>query len=175
MYENWVEKHGKTFRYRGFLGASGDSTQPFLNEQSYQLYTMDMRAINFIMSQSTIFDRGEGSRRGFAQILGEGLLAADLDAHKRQRRIMNPSFGALQIRNLLPVFWEKSNQLRDIWLETINNSSEGVEIDVLSWLSRATLDVIGTAGFGYEFNSLQDGDKDELAKAFKEIFESDEE
>ncbi|KAG8743143.1 hypothetical protein FRC10_000360 [Ceratobasidium sp. 414] len=160
MYEKWVERHGKTFRYRGFVG-------------SYQLYTMDMRAVNYIMSQPSIFDRSQAARRGMAKILGEGLLSADLGAHKRQRRIMNPSFGALQIRHLVPIFWEKSNQLRDIWLETINSSPEGVEIDVLSWLGRATLDVIGTAGFGYEFNSLQNGDENELAKAFKSVFDSD--
>ncbi|KAG8718906.1 hypothetical protein FRC09_011929 [Ceratobasidium sp. 395] len=162
MYEKWAEKHGKTFRYRGLIG-------------TYQLYTMDMRAVNFIMSQPSVFDKGEVQRRSVARILGEGLLAADPDAHKRQRRIMNPSFGALQIRNLLPVFWGKSNQLRDIWLDMLGNSPEGAEIDVLAWLNRATLDVIGSAGFGYEFNSLQDGGENELAKAFKEVFESDEE
>ncbi|KAG8703779.1 hypothetical protein FRC08_002633 [Ceratobasidium sp. 394] len=162
VYEEWAEKHGKTFRYRGFMG-------------SYQLYTVDMRAVNYIMSQPSIFDRGEAGRRGMAKILGEGLLSADLDAHRRQRRIMNPSFGAFQIRNLVSIFWEKSNQLRDIWLETINNNPEGAEIDVLTWLGRATLDVIGAAGFGYEFNSLQNGDENELAKAFKSVFETGEE
>ncbi|KAG8794261.1 hypothetical protein FRC12_025174 [Ceratobasidium sp. 428] len=71
MYEKWAEKHGKTFRYRGLIG-------------TYQLYTMDMRAVNFIMSQPSVFDKGEVQRRSVARILGEGLLAADPDAHKRQ-------------------------------------------------------------------------------------------
>lgn len=55
-------------------------------------------------------------------------------------------------------------QLRDIWLRTadthvpINPSastpSKPPRIDVLSHLSRATLDIIGLAGFGYAFGSL---------------------
>ncbi|KAG8723463.1 hypothetical protein FRC09_003220 [Ceratobasidium sp. 395] len=157
MYEEWVEKHGKTFRFRGFVG-------------SYQLYTMDMRAVQHMMTQPSIFDRPEATRRGMKLMFGEGLLSVDPAAHKRQRRIMNPSFGALQIRNLLPVFWEKSNQLRDIWVDMLNNNPEGREVDVLAWLNRATLDVIGSAGFGYEFNSLQNEDEDEFAKAFKAMF-----
>ncbi|KAG8707550.1 hypothetical protein FRC08_000429 [Ceratobasidium sp. 394] len=45
-------------------------------------------------------------------------------------------------------------------------------IDVLPWLSRATLDIIGAAGFDYHFNSLDGEDEDELAKAFSKIFEA---
>ena len=48
-------------------------------------------------------------------------------------------------------------------------------IDVLPWLTRATLDVMGQAGFGYHFNSLETAaerreDESELAHAFGIIF-----
>ncbi|KAG9120094.1 hypothetical protein FRC07_004565 [Ceratobasidium sp. 392] len=162
LVEEWVEKYGKTLQFKGFFGA-------------YHLVTLDLRAVNFVMSQPTIFPKSERNRKNLARVLGNGLLSADVDTHKRQRRIMNPSFGQPQIRALVPVFCEKANQLRDIWLDSISNNPEGVTIDVLQGLSRATLDIIGTTGFGYEFNSLQDGDEDELAKAFAKIFDSDEE
>jgi hypothetical protein len=42
-------------------------------------------------------------------------------------------------------------------------------IDVLNWLGRATLDVIGLAGFGYTFDSLEDN-QNILATAFAEVF-----
>ncbi|KAF8595823.1 cytochrome P450, partial [Ceratobasidium sp. AG-I] len=163
LFDGWIEKHGRTLRYRGFFG-------------SYQLFTTDARAIRFILSHPTAFPKSEAARRAFATLLGDGLVAAAPEAHKRQRRIMNPAFGSPQIRDLVPVFWEKSNQvfcqLRDIWLELLDtNQSEGTTIDVLPWLTRATLDVIGSAGFGYEFNSLKDGDEDLLAKAFQKVFD----
>lgn len=45
----------------------------------------------------------------------------------------------------------------------------GVRVDILNWLGRATLDVIGLAGFGYSFNALVD-DENILATAFAEVF-----
>ncbi|QRV84538.1 cytochrome P450 family protein [Ceratobasidium sp. AG-Ba] len=69
-------------------------------------------------------------------------------------------------------FWERSNKLRDIWLDDIKSASEGsTVINVLPWLSRATLDIIGVAGFDYHFNSLED-EKDELSTAFMKVFEA---
>ncbi|CAE6529926.1 unnamed protein product [Rhizoctonia solani] len=86
---------------------------------------------------------------------------------------MNPSFGPIQVRELVPIFWQKSHKLKDIWLNLIKSSPEGqTEIDVLSWLSRATLDIIGVAGFDYHFNALEGNDEDELSKAFNKAFES---
>ncbi|KAI0739010.1 cytochrome P450 [Daedaleopsis nitida] len=48
-------------------------------------------------------------------------------------------------------------------------------LDILPWLARATLDVIGEAGFGYAFNSLEAAaerreSESELARAFGVIF-----
>ncbi|KZT67097.1 cytochrome P450 [Daedalea quercina L-15889] len=65
---------------------------------------------------------------------------------------------------------------------TTGSTSEGssARVDVLAWLARATLDVIGEAGFGYRFSSLASTVKDdekvekenELARAFGVIFSS---
>ncbi|KAI0703590.1 cytochrome P450 [Cytidiella melzeri] len=52
-----------------------------------------------------------------------------------------------------------------------DKDSRGVKVDVLAWLARATLDVIGEAGFGYVFNSLNaSAEPNELASAFGVIF-----
>ncbi|KAG9124666.1 hypothetical protein FRC07_010713 [Ceratobasidium sp. 392] len=56
----------------------------------------------------------------------------------------------------------------------MGTNPDGTTIDVIKWLTYTTLDIIGIAGFGYEFNSLRDGDEDELAKAFNKVFESNE-
>lgn len=51
-----------------------------------------------------------------------------------------------------PLILTATLQLRDIWLTTAEESSNKQEkaiparVDVLSWLGRATLDVIGLAG-----------------------------
>jgi hypothetical protein len=43
---------------------------------------------------------------------------------------------------------------------------------MLSWLNRTTLDIIGLAGFGYEFNSLADSEPTELNRALSTLFTS---
>ncbi|CCO33054.1 Secologanin synthase Short=SLS [Rhizoctonia solani AG-1 IB] len=175
LWETWKEKYGKVMQFKGFCG-------------EYHVCIWDMRAINYVLSHNTTFSKSESARRGLAMILGEGLLAADELTHKRQRRIMNPAFSALHVRNLLPIFAEKSNQLCDIWMDMLHDKPEGETIEVLSWLTRATLDIIGLAGkltwtypvlqlilpkgFGYDFRSLEDKDKNELAKAYAELFNS---
>ena len=70
---------------------------------------------------------------------------------------MNPAFGAAQVRELTDIFIEKSIELRDAWESEVRkqgDDSEPPTIDVLSWLSRMTLDVIGLAGMSLNFSCM---------------------
>ena len=58
---------------------------------------------------------------------------------------------------------------------TSKQTAPSSRIDVLPWLARATLDVIGEAGFGYTFHALEAAaerreNENELARAFGVIF-----
>ncbi|CAE7156988.1 unnamed protein product [Rhizoctonia solani] len=159
IQEQWMETYGSTYSYRGFL-------------LSYRLFTADTRALTYIMTQTDTFPKPDSVRQGLATVVGYGLLSTEGDIHRRQvRGFFSPSFGPAQIRELVPIFWNKSNKLRDIWLEILKESPDGT-INVLSWLSRATLDIIGAAGFDHHFNSLDGDDEDELSAAFKKVFQS---
>jgi hypothetical protein len=48
----------------------------------------------------------------------------------------------------------------------------GYHVEALGWYSKATLDIIGLAGFGYNFNALSKAsdDSDELYSAFRSLF-----
>src|SRR5277367_2882776 len=78
-------------------------------------------------------------------IFGDGLLTAEYDEHKRQRRILTPAFGVTHIRRITPHFWTKANQLVEVWKPLVESQPEE-GIDVLKWMSRVTLDIIGLAG-----------------------------
>ncbi|KAH7337784.1 cytochrome P450 [Rhizoctonia solani] len=156
--EQWKETYGTTYSYRGFLS-------------SYRLFTADTRALIYIMTQTDTFPKPDNIRQFLVDVAGDGLVSAEGDVHRRQRRIMSPSFGPAQVRELVPIFWDRSNKLRDIWLDILKERPEGT-INVLSWLSRATLDIIGAAGFDHHFNSLEGVDEDELSVAFKKVFQS---
>ena len=86
----------------------------------------------------------------------------------------------------------KPLQLRDIWSAEIVKHDGVAPIEGLSWMSRATLDIIGLAGkiilsvhnhidvinakppaFNYQFNALAgDPEKNELMKSFSTIFKA---
>ncbi|KAG9024618.1 hypothetical protein FRB95_011268 [Tulasnella sp. JGI-2019a] len=130
---------------------------------------MDHRAVGHILSRSYDYPKPALMREGLGEALGKGVLVAEGDIHRRQRRIMNPCFGTMQIRNLMPIFYTKAFELRDIWLNEVSGYSGQAEVDVAVWLSRMTLDVIGLAGFNYNFNSLVEGETNELARAFHDL------
>ncbi|KAG6820051.1 hypothetical protein H0H93_006066 [Arthromyces matolae] len=71
------------------------------------------------------------------------------------------------------IFVSKATELRDVWsTEVAKHDGEG-RVDALSWLSRATLDVIGLAGFNYNFDALsKDSEQNELNSAFAIMFKA---
>ncbi|KAJ7436134.1 cytochrome P450 [Mycena galericulata] len=84
----------------------------------------------------------------------------------------NPAFGAPQIRDLPSIFVDTPSQLKDIWAAHAASNGGVARVDVLSWLSKATLDIIGLAGFNYQINALgtpETETQDELAKAFEDL------
>jgi cytochrome P450 len=51
-------------------------------------------------------------RRMLTQLVGSGVIVAEGDAHRMQRKALNPAFGAAQIRELTGVFLDKANEVR---------------------------------------------------------------
>lgn len=107
-------------------------------------------------------------------ILGaEGILFAEGEVHKRQRKQMNPSFSYTNLKSMVPIFWEKTQELVEAW-KTLRATSN--ELEVLQGLSSATLDIIGSAGFGYEFNSIASLNdpsiRNALAEAYSDMFDT---
>ena len=78
-------------------------------------------------------------------VIGGGILTVEHDEHKRQRRIMSPAFGIGHIREIIPQFWFKANELAEQFsVEVEKQRDEGIE--VMQWMERTSLDFIGLAG-----------------------------
>ncbi|KAJ7670063.1 cytochrome P450 [Mycena polygramma] len=160
LEERWVQEYGTTFKLHRFFGQSG-------------LHTTDMKAMHHFISNTHIYQKSEASRFSLGRIVGPGILVVEGDVHKQQRKIMNPAFGAPQVRELTEIFVDKSIELRDIWAAQAANGGGVARVEVLSWLSKATLDIIGLAGFNYNINALgasEGAAQNELAEAFEAVF-----
>ncbi|KZO98273.1 cytochrome P450 [Calocera viscosa TUFC12733] len=156
--KKWTEKYGRTFAFRLFGG-------------TYRLYTTDTRAVAHMLSHTDIYPKSDHLRTVLVATIGEGLLVAEGEVHKRQRRIMNPSFSPGQIREVTPIFFDTAYQLRNVINALLAKAptSGALEVEMYGWVGRAALDIIGQAGFGYRFNALYD-ESNELFRAFHDMF-----
>ncbi|CAJ0629090.1 3639_t:CDS:2 [Entrophospora sp. SA101] len=111
-------------------------------------------------------------------IIGEGILAVDGDVHKKQRKLMSPSFSNHSIRDMIPAFTRVSNTLKYLWKDEIKNGQnvnndigkKSAIIDVGCYMGRVSLDVIGIVGFDSEINSLIESSR--LADSLSTLFDN---
>jgi cytochrome P450 len=66
--------------------------------------TSDPKAIQHIYANSNTFVRQTNNRELIKMIVGPGVTVVIGDAHKRQRRVMQPAFGLSHLKALFPVF-----------------------------------------------------------------------
>jgi cytochrome P450 len=77
------------------------------------------------------------------------------------------------ILDLYPTFWLKTCEVTEkmtalVRTETTEMDKAGVAVDVASWASRVTLDIIGVAGMGHDFNAVED-ENSELSRTYRKI------
>ena len=102
-------------------------------------------AIQHILNNNNIYVKPELDRNILQNILGDGLLTAEGDMHRRQRKVLNPAFTTGYIREIVHIFSEKAEDLVNIVFEQLKSqTAEGIEI--FQFLSRCTFDIIGSAG-----------------------------
>ena len=156
----WHAEHGPIIRY--FFPFGGE-----------RISIADDEAIRLItVKDSYNFVKPEYIQRWMRSILGSGILLVDGADHMRQRKALSPAFSTTAIRELVPVFFSKALQMTNLLTCEAQRYGPAVPIEILEWLNRATLDIIASAGFGYEVNSLQEP-TNSLRQAYSSLFAFD--
>lgn len=144
----------------------------WLFNESRVLVTNPKALAEVLVQRNYEFKKPEGLRSGLGRLLGVGILLAEGDEHKRQRKLLMPAFSFRHIKDLYPIFWNKSKEMTSRISETIKSSPDGSSVvEIREWASRATLDIIGLAGCGKDFDSLTHPEND-LNQTYKSIFSS---
>lgn len=101
QHRAWIEKYGPVIKYRGFMGVN-------------RLYvSADSKALNHILLQHAYsYPKPEVTRKAMARILGKGLVFAEAQQHRRQRRLLMPAFTAARCNAYLPIFQKCTDQVR---------------------------------------------------------------
>ncbi|CAH1763143.1 4023_t:CDS:2 [Entrophospora sp. SA101] len=153
---DWKKKYGGIIVYHGFLN------QPFVLLTDPKYYPQILTSYEFTKAKSM--------SANLKIITGEGILFAEGDQHKRQRKMMNPAFSVTNLKKMVPSIINVANKLNNVLNDLIGDQDEKQITNINSYTSKVTLDVIGLVGFQYEFNSLCS--KNELAAAYEQIFDT---
>ncbi|KAF0509104.1 cytochrome P450 [Gigaspora margarita] len=152
---DWAVKYGGIVCYHGIVNKPIISvTDPQLLQKILVNNTYDFPKPSYMISD-------------LKAILGDGILMAEGDAHKRQRKMMNPAFTFTNIKEMVPTIVRVAHQSKEMWKNQIGDNEEKRMI-ISSFLSKVTLDMIGFVGFKYEFNNITS--ENELSNAYARIF-----
>ncbi|KAI9688043.1 MAG: hypothetical protein M1822_001548 [Bathelium mastoideum] len=145
-----------------------------------RLLLTDPKALAEVLVTKTYdYEKPSRVRNFLRNVLGDGLIIVEGDEHRFQRKHIMPVFSFRHIKDLYPSFWSKAIALTQGLAAEISETPtyssndkaqvSGV-IEINHWANKVTMDIIGLAGLGREFNALKNSD-DELIKTYEEILE----
>ncbi|EKG13519.1 Cytochrome P450 [Macrophomina phaseolina MS6] len=142
-------------RFRGFFNVD-------------RLLLTEPRTLADVLVHKTYdFEKPTKLRAFLRRILGDGLIIVEGDEHRFQRKNIMPSFSFRHIKELYPIFWSKAVALTEgVGAEM----QESPVVEINHWSTKVTLDIIGLAALGRDFNSLKNSE-DPLVGTYEEVLE----
>ncbi|KAI2621394.1 cytochrome P450 [Hypomontagnella submonticulosa] len=117
-----------------------------------------------------------------SRLLGVGILLAEGDEHRFQRKNLMPAFAFRHVKELYSGFWQKGGEVVEAMTKAIiadaqkersgqdpEKAKKTAVIDVINWASRATLDIVGQSGLGQDFGAIKNPNN-ELSKTYSRVF-----
>ncbi|EPQ53107.1 cytochrome P450 [Gloeophyllum trabeum ATCC 11539] len=158
----WDYHHRLLEQYGSAVNVSG-----YLGQQI--LYISDPLALyHIIIKEQPIYEEPKFFYPLNYLMWGEGVLSVHGQAHRKQRKMLNPVFSTKHLRNLVPIFHDVTKELCSVIESKVLRGE--TEIDMLDWMTRTALELIGRAGLGYSFNIMREGTVDEYGSAVKSLF-----
>ncbi|KDN62252.1 putative cytochrome P450 [Colletotrichum sublineola] len=174
---DWINNipHEGIIRYRGLFN------------QERLLITSPKALAEVLVTHNYDFRKPGAVRSSIGRILGIGVLLAEGDEHKVQRKNLMPAFAFRHVKDLYPLFWSKACEgvqaiTEAVHAEAANGPPEGLTdpekaalapdtavLEIGGWASRTTLDIIGMAGMGRDFGAIRDP-SNPLAQTYKQVF-----
>ncbi|KAJ7598450.1 cytochrome P450 [Mycena floridula] len=154
LYQDWATEYGSVFSI------------PWIMGESTRIVLMDPKAIaHFYARGEAGYTQTQASRNVIAMIFGNGIITAEGEVHRRQRRSLNPSFSPATIRGITSVFFDAAYKLKAVWDSQLDASTDDfATIEVQKWMTAVALDSIGMGGFSHDFGTL-DGKQPLIATA----------
>ncbi|EIW62267.1 cytochrome P450 [Trametes versicolor FP-101664 SS1] len=152
LYEVWADKYGSVFSVPAPLGGT-------------RVVLTDPKAIaHFYTHETFTYVQTKLARVAIENLFGRGLLWAEGESHKRQRKAISPAFSNIAIRRMTSIFYDSVYKLKTNWDNQLA-AVDSAMIDVQKWMNHVSLDSVGIAGFSHDFGSLE-GKHSAVAEVF---------
>lgn len=150
-----AERYGPVSKFYGLFGAR-------------ELYVFDPKAMYHIMvKDQSIFEVTPAFLATNKVLFGDGLLSTLGEHHRKQRKMLNPVFSISHVRDMVPAFLQVTKCLRDGIAAQVEHGPR--EINMLEWLNRTALELMGQGGLGYSFDCLKEGYANPYSVAVKNL------
>ncbi|KAK3831646.1 MAG: cytochrome P450 [Linnemannia elongata] len=157
-HRQWIEQYGGIVCYRGLFN-------------NRRILLADPKAIQHVFSTNSYkYPKPSNLVRLLGKVIGHGVLLAEGDVHRKQRKMLNPAFSHKHIKDMVHIMAGPAETLGRQWEEHVERSGEKpFELDITADLGSCTLDIIGLSGFGYDFQAMTNPDN-EMSLAYRELF-----
>ncbi|KAJ5975656.1 hypothetical protein N7481_009363 [Penicillium waksmanii] len=142
---------------------------------SFLVATNHRALMDVLHTNSYDFVKPPGGRAFLARGLGYGLILSEGDVHRAQRKAVTPAFTIKNIRSMYPLMWSKTQMFlsqleKAIRLDPAPGEKSGQAgfVEIGGWANRLTLDIIGPAAIGRDFQSLEN-ENDPISQNFTAI------
>ncbi|OGE46646.1 hypothetical protein PENARI_c153G08078, partial [Penicillium arizonense] len=137
MIERWIKSMPDASMIRYYIVGNSEWVLPTSPEAIYEM----------LVKRAYDFEKPELVRHVMQHLVGDGIV---------QRKSLNLAFSPRHIENLHAMFWSKSLDMVSLIEKDFATRTNGDNtIKISDWSSRVTLDIIGQAGMGVEFDSLE--------------------
>ncbi|KAI0760494.1 cytochrome P450 [Fomes fomentarius] len=130
------------------------------------LYVFDPTALHtIVVKDQYVFEQAAFVIKFNWLRFGPGLPATLGDPHRRQRKMLNPVFSISHMRRMIPIFNDVGHKA-PIY-NRVSAQESSIELDMLAWMTRTALELIGQAGLGHSFDPLVADSMDAFSRAVK--------
>ncbi|PIL26721.1 cytochrome P450 [Ganoderma sinense ZZ0214-1] len=134
------------------------------------LFVHDPKAMHHIaVKEQDIFEEATWFTRLSLRTFGPGLTATLGEHHRKQRKLLNPVFSINHMRHMMPTFYKVTYKLREAIEQRVRHGGGPTEVNMVMWMGRTALELVGQAGLGYSFGKLTEETPDELGDALKSL------
>ncbi|KAI0388110.1 cytochrome P450 [Hypomontagnella monticulosa] len=133
---------------------------------------------DLLVHRSYDFEKPQNMRKFLSSIIGKGLVTTEGDDHKFLRKNSLNAFSFRRVKDLYPMIWKNSLAFTEALEENVRQQSSESDAggkrptgkaEISRWASKVTLNIMGIAGLGRDFNVLENSD-DPLVENYETIF-----